>query len=136
MIAPLNCLIMQLGLLPPIADIIRARKLFLLYKVSQAHCSEYFTSYFKHARSTHGHQPDLLYAIKFWKETHGFKLSIHVHVVYRIIGITHTETYHFPLKFQENATEQSLRILNVSNLKILENLDITETIFLKEFEIA
>ena len=65
MIAPLNCLIMQLGLLPPIADIIRARKLFLLYKVSQAHCSEYFTSYFKHARSIHGYQQDLLYAIKF-----------------------------------------------------------------------
>lgn len=41
----------KLGWLP-IDDIVHIRKL----KVSQGHCPEYFTSYFKHARSTHGYR--------------------------------------------------------------------------------
>ena len=45
----------KLGWLP-IDDIIRIRKLFMLHKVSQGHCPEYFTSYFKHVRSTHGYR--------------------------------------------------------------------------------
>ena len=44
----------QLGWLP-IDDIIHIRKLFLLHKLSQGHCPEYFTSYFQHVRSTHGY---------------------------------------------------------------------------------
>ena len=43
----------QVGWLP-IDDIIRVRKLFLLHKVSKGRCREYFSSYFKHGRSTHG----------------------------------------------------------------------------------
>ena len=44
----------QFGWLP-MDDIIRVRKLFLLHKVSKGHCPEYFSSYFKHVRSTHGY---------------------------------------------------------------------------------
>ncbi|CAH3181197.1 unnamed protein product [Porites lobata] len=47
-------LIDQLVWLP--IDIIRVRKLLLLHKVSQGHCPEHSTSYFKHVRSTHGYR--------------------------------------------------------------------------------
>ena len=39
----------KLGWLP-IDDITHARKLFMLHKVSQGHCPEYFSSYFKYVR--------------------------------------------------------------------------------------
>ena len=44
----------KLGWLP-IDDMVRVRKLFMLHKVSQGHCLEYFSSYFKYVRSTHGY---------------------------------------------------------------------------------
>ena len=34
-----------------IGDIIRIAKLLILHKVSQDHCPDYFTSFFKHVRS-------------------------------------------------------------------------------------
>ena len=40
----------------PINDVIRVIKLFLLHKISRGHCREYFSSYFKHVRSTHGYR--------------------------------------------------------------------------------
>ena len=45
----------KLGWLP-IDEIVRVRKLFVLHKISQGHCPEYFSSYFKYVRSTHGHR--------------------------------------------------------------------------------
>lgn len=44
----------KLGWLP-IDNIVRVRKLCMLHKVSQGHCPEYFSSYFKYVRSTHGY---------------------------------------------------------------------------------
>ena len=44
----------KLGWLP-MDDIVLIRKLFMRHKVSQGHCPQYFTSYFKHVRSTHGY---------------------------------------------------------------------------------
>ena len=38
-----------------IDDIIHIRQLFMLHKVSQGHCPEYFSSYFKYVRSTRGY---------------------------------------------------------------------------------
>ena len=38
-----------------IGDIIRIAKLLILHKVSQDHRPDYFTSYFKHIRSSHAH---------------------------------------------------------------------------------
>ena len=85
----------QLGWLP-IDDIIRVRKLFLLSKVSQGHCPEHVTSYFKHVRSTHDYRirsaicNDVL--TTSCKRNSGLKTSFQVHVVYGIIWITHAET--------------------------------------------
>ena len=45
----------KLGWLP-IDDIVRVRKLFMLHKISQGHCPEYFSSYFKYVGSTHGYR--------------------------------------------------------------------------------
>ena len=45
----------KLGWLP-IDDIVRVRKLFMLHKISQGHCPEYFSSYFKYVRSIHSHR--------------------------------------------------------------------------------
>lgn len=42
----------KLGWLPT-DGIVRVRKLCMLHKVSQGHCPEYFSSYFKYVRSTH-----------------------------------------------------------------------------------
>ena len=44
----------KLGWLP-IDDIVRVRKLFMLHKVSQGQCPEYFSSYFKYVRSKHSY---------------------------------------------------------------------------------
>ena len=44
----------KLGWLP-VGDIMRTRKLLILHKVSQDHRPDYFTSYFKHVRSSHDH---------------------------------------------------------------------------------
>lgn len=44
----------KLGWLP-IDDIVRVRKLCMLHKVSQGHCPEYLSSYFKYVRSMHGY---------------------------------------------------------------------------------
>ena len=40
------------------------------------------------------------------KETQGLELSTQVHVVYGIILAKRRETYRFPLKFQDNASER------------------------------
>ena len=45
----------KLGWLP-IDDIVCVRKLCMLHKVSQGHCPEHFSSYFKYVRSTHGYR--------------------------------------------------------------------------------
>ena len=45
----------KLGWLP-IDDIVRVRKLFMLHKIIQVHCPEYFSSYFKDVRSIHNHR--------------------------------------------------------------------------------
>ena len=53
---------------------------------------------------------DLLLAMTFSrhhvKETQGSELSTQMHVVYGMILVTRTQTYNFPLKFQDDATEQ------------------------------
>ena len=45
----------KLGWLP-IDDIVHVRKLFMLHKISQGHCPEYFSSYFKYVRSIYSHR--------------------------------------------------------------------------------
>ena len=40
----------------PKDDIVGVRKLFMLHKISQGHCPEYFSSYFKFVRSIHNHR--------------------------------------------------------------------------------
>ena len=83
----------KLGWLP-IDDILCIRKLFMLHEVSQGHCPESFTSYFKHVRCTHGYRTR--YAICKDVLTPSCKrnsgLSTQVHVVYGITQVTHTET--------------------------------------------
>ena len=44
----------KLGWLP-INDIICIRKLYMLHKVSQGHCPEYFNRYIEHISNTHNH---------------------------------------------------------------------------------
>ena len=45
----------KLGWLP-IDDIVRVRNIFMMHKISQGHCPEYFSSYFKYVRSIHSHR--------------------------------------------------------------------------------
>ena len=129
-------------------------ELFLVHKVSQGHCPEYFTSSFEHVRSTHGYRTrsaicnDVLTPSCIRnsgiKTFHSSTCPPWNNLDNSYGNITSRTNFRKMLQnnlIKENSsldhfnTTRTLRILNLSILKILEYFNITKT-FCKNLRIS